>query len=82
MYQLVDCIGLSAHKGVLAADHAPRGSVLGPPTAKILLLNPGPAKQPAPAPALGSTVIRARWMERGADTEWSDEEAMIGVEQR
>ena len=36
MRQLVDCIGLSARKRVLAAGRTPRGSALGPPIAKTL----------------------------------------------
>ena len=73
MRQLVDCIGLSARKKVLAAGRTPRGSTLGPSMTKTLRFATEPPEpldfaEPWPTDA-------ARYNPSAGASEWQDDDS-------
>ena len=90
MRQLVDCIGLSARKKVLAAGRTPRGSSLGPLSAKTLRFAtqpPEPLDFAEPWPAESWPAEAARYSpgagageRRGNDSSKLDGTAVFGLD--
>ena len=85
MRQLVDCIGLSARKKVLAAGRTPRGSTLGPLSAKTLRFATQPPEpldfaEPWPAEAARYSPVAGAGARRGDDSSKLGGTAVFGLD--